>query len=406
MSAFSAIAAVTATLRNLLENAAHEDPELLDTTVTTQALGLARGSNTNNQLNLFLYNTTLNTAFGNAPMPRQVRNGEQGPPPLALNLKYLITAYGQANNNVNAHRLMGRSMSVLHDHPLLGSAEIEGAYPGADLHEQFEGLRITPDLLSLDDMSKLWTSFQTEYRLSTGYEVSVVLIESQRSARTPLPVLTRGENDRGAIVEPSLVPPFPTLSRIELPNRQITAFMGDNLNIQGHHLSGDTVSAVFRHPRLSEPITMLATVVSDQEITVQIPNTPADWAAWRVGFYTLEIHITRAGEQDRVSNALPLSLGTRISNIIPANPIPSGDISFTLTCHPQIQAEQRPTLLLGHREVLEPIFPTFDTLTFAAADVAVGRYYLRLRVDGVDSQLIDRSISPPTFLNAMEVIVA
>ena len=35
MSAPSAIATVTSTLRNLLTQAAHEDPELLDTTVTT-----------------------------------------------------------------------------------------------------------------------------------------------------------------------------------------------------------------------------------------------------------------------------------------------------------------------------------------------------------------------------------
>ena len=95
MSNSMAIAAVTATLRNLLFQGVTADPDLVDTTVTTQAPDQARDSNNNaNQINLFLYQTEPSAAWRNMDMPRQVKLGETGRPPLGLNLYYLITAYG------------------------------------------------------------------------------------------------------------------------------------------------------------------------------------------------------------------------------------------------------------------------------------------------------------------------
>ncbi|HEC18593.1 MAG TPA: DUF4255 domain-containing protein [Gammaproteobacteria bacterium] len=407
MSAPSAIAAVTSTLRNLLTNAALEDPELLDTTVTTQPPGMARNGNDANQLNLFLYSTSIDTAFSNSPMPGLTKNGESGVPPLALVLKYLITAYGRNNNDVNGHRLMGRSMSTLHDHPLLGKAEIQAALPDSDLHNQIERVRITHNVLSVDDMSKLWTSFQSEYRLSTAYEVSVVLIESTRPAKTPLPVLRRGESDQGITVQADLIPPFPAIATIVPPNHQPSSLLGDTLILNGHHLHGDTVTVRFSHPRLVDPIDITALAGgTDKQISVQIPNNPSEWV---VGFYTVEVIIQNAGEQDRTTNVLPLPLAPRIIGIIPPNPIVrdvSGRATLTLTSSPQVRPGQRATLLLGDREVIAEDHPTqTDTLIFTVDDAPVGRHHIRLRIDGIDSLLIDRSVTPPAFDSAMEVII-
>src|SRR5438034_2772333 len=108
-----AIPAVTATLRNLLTQLTTE-PELNDTTVTTQPLDRARtNGNTANQLNLFLYQALPNAALRNMDMPRQVKPGETGMPPLALNLYYLLTAYGRDNDTQRpfSHHLLGRAMS-------------------------------------------------------------------------------------------------------------------------------------------------------------------------------------------------------------------------------------------------------------------------------------------------------
>jgi hypothetical protein len=141
-----AIAAVTATLRNLLTVGISADPDLADVTVTTQPVDRARtGANTANQLNVFLYHILPSAAWRNMDMPARVRNGESGVPPLALNLYYLLTAYGRDDDArvPFSHHLLGRAMSVLGDHPLLNAAEIKASLPNNDLWSQIERIRFT-----------------------------------------------------------------------------------------------------------------------------------------------------------------------------------------------------------------------------------------------------------------------
>lgn len=407
MSSPTAIAAVTATLRNLLTSAAHNDTELLDTTVTTKAPSIARNGVTANQLNLFLFGTAVNTAFSNAPMPGMSKNGESAVPPLALVLRYMITAYGRNDDDILGHRLMGRAMSAFHDHPLLGREEIRTAFADTDLHNQYERVRITPEAFCLEKMSKLWTSFQTEYQLSANYEVSLVLIESTRPAKTPLPVLKRGETDQGVAAEPDLIPPYPALTRMVLPDNQTSATMGDLLTLQGHHLGGDTLTIRFKHPRSKDPIEVPASAGgSSDQVTVQIPDDPADW---RAGFHTVEALIRHTGEQDRTTNTLPISLAPRIISIAPPNPISrsgTGDVALTLACSPEIGPDQNARLLLGDREIpAQPHETSSDTLVFLIEDAPPGSHFIRLRIDGVDSLLVNRSATPPHFDPAMEVVI-
>ena len=406
MSNPTAIAAVTATLSNLLTAVALQDTELTDTTVSTEPPDLAREGNSNNQLNLFLYRTTINSAFSNSSMPGQVKPGETGMPPLSLVLHYLVTAYGRNNDDIFGHRLMGRSMSLLHDHPLLGREEIQAALTDTDLHNQIERLRITLDDMSLDDMSRLWNSFQTQYRLSASYQVSVVLIESSRSARTPLPVLTRGQDDSGIRSQPDLIPPFPALSSITPPNRQPAAQPGDIVTLDGHHLDGDNVELRFRHRRLRDPIPVPVEAGGTTErVTVQIPDDPADWMP---GVYIVEAFIRKAGEQDRTTNELPLLLAPEVTDITP-NPVildASGEAILTITCKPEVRPEQRAALLLGDHEFPAESHTTqSDTLTFQLLDISTGKRFARLRIDGVDSLLVDRSVTPPVFDGNLEVTI-
>ncbi len=403
MSSPLAIATVTSVLRNLLESAAHEDSELLDTTVTTQPPAIARSGNDANQLNVFLYSTTVNTTFSNSPMPGQTQRGESGIPPLSLVLKYLVTAYGRDNNDINGHRLMGRSMRVLHAPPILGKAEIEAALLNTDLHNQIEKVRVTHDPLSVDDMSKLWTSFQSEYRLSTGYDVSVVLIESSRPSVTPLPVLTRG-----IAVQPNLIPPFPTINEIELPNQQTSALLGDSLIIKGHHLDGEGALVRFTHARLENAIDVPVVVpddITDNQIEVEIPNDPANWL---VGLFTAEIVITKAGNT-RITNVFPLSVSPIIDGMPLPNPLirdAGNQVSLTISCRPEVLPEQRAALLLGDREVLANEHGTkTGSLDFTIENAPVGAHHIRLRIDGIDSLLIDRTDSPPVFDNTMLVTI-
>ena len=46
-------------------------------------------------------------------------------------------------------------------------------------------------MLNLDELTKLWSSFfQTNYRVSTAYEVTVILLDSEEMPKPTLPVLT------------------------------------------------------------------------------------------------------------------------------------------------------------------------------------------------------------------------
>src|SRR5216684_4000245 len=99
MSQSSAIAVVAATLRNVLTSGVTPDPDLNDTTVTTQPLDRARAAGNNaNQLNVFLYQALPNAAWRNMDMPGRTNPGETAMPPLALTLHFLITAYGRDND--------------------------------------------------------------------------------------------------------------------------------------------------------------------------------------------------------------------------------------------------------------------------------------------------------------------
>jgi hypothetical protein len=154
---------------------------------------------------------------------------------MALDLHYLITAFGRENDTTQPydHQLLGKAMSVLYDHALLGPDEIKVAFPGSGLESQPDRVRITHQPLSLEDISKLWMGFATQYRVSVGYDVSVTLIDSTQPVKTPLPVLARSSQDKGWSSQASLNPSFPTLYSVTAPNQQPSARLGDTLTLTG-----------------------------------------------------------------------------------------------------------------------------------------------------------------------------
>ena len=407
MSAPTAIATVTAVLQHLLMQAT------AGANVTTKPPSAARDGANGSQLNLFLYATHINPAYNNLPMPGQVRNGESTPPPLPLVLHYLITAYGANDDDIAGHTLMGQAMSALHDHLLLGSADIEGILPDSGVQNQIERLRITPEVLSLDDMSKLWSSCQAEYRLSTAYQVSVLLIESRRGAITPLPVLRRGEQDRGVQVSGAA---SPSISALSFPNEAPAARLGDTITIKGAQLTADTLTARFHHPLLDDPIdlTPLAERKAD-EIQLMLPDQVADPAVgskWPAGFYTLSLVVQRPDLPEWHTNALAMPLAPRITHIDPTT-APAGNLTLTLQVVPQVRPSQRVALLFGSRAVppepftlpADPNDPGELSFQVSNAQARTEPYVLRLRVDGVDSIPVDFSGATPQFADDQKVTI-
>jgi hypothetical protein len=63
-----------------------------------------------------------------------------------------------------------------------------------------------------------------------------------------------------------------------------------------------------------------------------------------------------------------------------------------------VRPEQRVSLMLGANVVpADAHIAQTGTLTFAASGLAASKYFVRLRVDGVDSLLVDRTKTPPVF---------
>jgi hypothetical protein len=424
MSNSAAISAVTAALGKLLETGVRladdgtDDPQLSDLEVTAQPPGKARGTKTTNQINLFLYQAVPNPSLRNRNFPRTAREGEAALPPIALNLNYLLTAYGRNDDDRLGHRILGRAMRVLNDFPLVGVSELFSSAAISDLLSesglafQPENIRITLIPLTLDELSKLWMMFQTDYRISAAYQVAVVLIESSRPARSALPVLNRGTGDRGALVEGSRLPILTGAG----PSGPVPgAVLGSTVLISGTSLDAEGIRVRFSTIRLSGPVERdpLPGATADS-LAVRIPDTgedPGALAAWAPGIYTIALAIRSPGKPLLVTNEVPIALAPSIT-ILPSTAT-AGDLDLTIACRPRLTAEQAAVLLFGDRPFRETARDTpADTalptrLRFLVRGATPGRYLVRLRVDGVDSQPFLVSGSPPVlgFDPAQEVTI-
>lgn len=430
MSNSLAIAAVTETLRHLLETRItanpltdpSSDPQLSGTTVTTRPPDKARGSLPGNQVNLFLYQTGINAALRNQDMPRKVKPGEAGRPPLPLNLYYLLTCYGSDDDGqgILSHRLLGRAMSILHDMPLLERADIQAALPGNDLYEQIEAVYLTPQPFSGEEIAKMWAAFQAPYRITAGYLVTVVLIESNKPVRAALPVLQRGRDESGPVVMAGLPaslnsarglwalpveppPAAPPLTRIlPAPGDQPVARLGDRLLLRGSNLPGEDFRVRFTSEYLGEPVELdpLPGEASG-EVLVQLPQ-PADLNAvglpsrqtWPPGFYLLSLLIPMPGLADDLpTNQVPFQLAPSIH--LPVTSFANGEVLLSVECTPRLRPQQHTKvfLLFGGSQIHPESIstpsdtgqPTTLTFRFDVAAEDIGVFTLRLRVDGIDS---------------------
>jgi hypothetical protein len=228
-------------------------------------------------------------------------------------------------------------------------------------------------------------------------------------------VLRRGEEDKGATAQPDLVPPFPTLDAVQPPDVQLPAVLGEILVLAGHHLIGDDVEVQFHHPSLDLPNVLLPLPGStDRQIAVQLPSDPAASAAWPAGVYNVLVIVreTVGGRQvERPTNEVALPLAPRIESFTP-NPAlrdSQGNVTLSVTFVPEVRPGQRAALLLGDREILPESSPgppvQTGTLQFLVRAAAPGEYFLRLRIGGVDTILVDRGAPAPRFDDRQKVTI-
>lgn len=436
MSSPLAIGAVSAVLRNLLDNGIVGVSGALGP-VTVSALAPDRidldDANPPPRLNLFMHQASANAAWRNQVLPTRGAGGERAAnTPLALDLHYLVTAYGF--DDFQAEILLGYAMHLLHERPVLDRAAIRraldpspldvsmlppafAALVASDLADQIEAIRITPAAMGADEMSKLWSAVQSHYRPSAAYQVSVVLIEGTKPVRSTLPVLSRGPvdlgtgRDRGVVVQPDLLPPGPTLLSVELPNKQSAARLGDTITLGGVRLEGSGVRARLRHRLLTTAVELPATVaVGGHSADFTLPNDAAAQADLPAGLLQLDLVLTPTGETvERESNALALQLapdpviiadaGLGLPAIILVRGGAPPTVSVQMFSRPRVRPEQTAVLALGTLTATAARrSAATDPLLFAFPNsLAAGAQRLRLRVDGIDSLLVDKAATPPRF---------
>lgn len=412
MSTALGISAVTAVLENLLTNV-YTGSGLGTVTVSAVAPDIVQSAvgttaGTHLQVNLFLHQVTLNAAWRNMCLPSLAPDGSSvlKNRPLALDLHYLLTAY--ASQDCGAEALLGFAVQFLHETPVLTRGQIKknvsslpsnpslsgstGPLALSGLADQIEMIKITPATLGREEMAWLWTALKADYRPTFPFQASVVLIQDQKPVLSALPVL-----QRQVTAQRNLLSPLPALSEVDTPNGQPTALLGDTVTAQGSNLSG--VSAVLLENSRFEVLQTITAVSNAGDSSFQFKVNVAP-TALPAGVYTLSAQVsTPTGVVE--TNSLPLAMAPQIK-VWPATVTPDaqGNAKVNITCSPYIRPGQQVFLIIGSVAAPADSFtastgtPSFTFSSLASTPAPVP---LRLRVDGIDSPIIDRTKSPPVF---------
>ena len=404
MSNSLAVATVTATLRNLLFTGVNQD--LAGTAVTTRPPDRARVNSTGNQVNVFLYQTGIEAAWRNQDMPGKVKSGEVGNPPMPLILHYLITAYSDTDDDLTSHRLFGRAMSILHDHPRLEREELRLALPGNDLHEQIERVHVTPQSLSVEELSKLWTTFQTPLRISASYQACVILIESNLPVRSAPPVLTRGEADRGPAVFTFIRPPFPEIDGVEFANGQPAARPGSTFTLRGETLAADSIRVLVNGRRLGTEIEVAVANATATSVEVDLASAPPPLPpppSLPAGSYTVTLILHKDGH-DLTVRPFSFAVAPGMVGLPATTARVNGVATIDLQVDPPLVAGQEAELIIAGR-VIPGRQAGPAALSFTVPGLSVRDYFVRLRVDGIDSLLLDLTGATPVYDPTQKVTV-
>ncbi|MBB5503115.1 DUF4255 domain-containing protein [Paraburkholderia sp. MM5384-R2] len=406
MSSYLAVGGVSAVLRHLLTSALPSGGPgaLLGTGPGITAYAPDRvpvGAEEQPQLNIFMYYASLNAALRNEGLPSRNAQGAQiSNPPLALNLHYLITAYG--NNQFDPEILLAWAMKIMHDTPVVPRKTIADAFnellspvttegtliSGSMLANQIEHIRITPETLTTEEIYRLWTAFQTSYRPTTSYQVSVVVIQDTETYASNLPV-----RKRSVMVLPLQSPSIDNVA----PN-PIAA--GATLTVQGSNFLGDTPNSTL--VSFDGAPGIAPATVQGKVLRVVLP------ASLQSGTRSLRVQRTVTYTTSPTphggfsSSPMPFQLIPTITNVTPSPAAQGGPVTLTLS--PAVGSMQQATLFIGDTAIpidQRPVSGPADSNTLAfsvPASVAAGTYPLRVEIDGAQSKLtLDSSSGSPTY---------
>jgi hypothetical protein len=407
MSNMLSIAAVTAVLKVLLENGLVSDPitasvgDVIVTALPPDRISVEADERA--QINLFLYQVTQNRNVDwlsqefRSKHSRMNGNPRSPTPPLALDLHYLLTAYGA--KDFQAELLLGYAMHLLHKTPAITSDIIENALINASttntssgfsqalasvsvsgLAEQIGQIKLTPEFFNMEETSKLWSVLQTHYRPSATYLASMVLIESSNDKSEGLYMMPLSQPNIEQVLAPAKT------------DQMIVA--GTTLVIRGKRLRGEITQI-----RLSNTKTLLVPQeVKETQISLLLPP---DLYASVQGIQVVHLTMGNAGQMDHFveSNVAAFVLHPTITAFVAQVENSSDNLctaEITVKFQPKVGKAQRVVLLLNEASGDSPVAYSFlvaprtedtDVITIPVKNVKPATYIVRVQVDGAESPL-------------------
>jgi Pvc16 N-terminal domain len=288
-------------------------------------------------------------------------------PPLALDLHYLLTAYGYYDWQAEA--LLGYALLQLHQYPVIARSDIAvalssvtssglpslaTALASCGLADQIEMIKITPATLGREEMAWLWTALKADYRPTFPFKVSVVLMEEPAQVTFALPVIER--NIQAQVMSAA------ELLSIQLPNHQPAALPGDTISVTGQFLKG-AVTAVLVQQHLgveqTVDLTVPPAVVTNTKVSFPLPTNPTMFPA---GIYNLSLRFanpSNPGFPGQSTNSLSIPIAPSFSSVTGfANLVNPGSVPGTLV-----------TVTFG-----ADVWPS-QTVTLTLNDLATGNSY-------------------------------
>jgi Pvc16 N-terminal domain len=382
------------------------------------------------QLNLFLYNVTQNQAWRNVGYPSRDASGNRiDNPPLALDLHYLLSAYGA--EQFHSEILLGYGMQLFHETPFLPREAIQKSLSAptqvsdtsvsvpstllnlftSGLANQVEMIKIWPQTLTTEEISRLWTAFQAKYRSTAAYQCSVVLIQSETSTKKALPVRHRMLKVN-TLIQP-VISSVLGLSNTSPPVQSEQPILpGYSLVIQGTQLQGDSGTIVVIggeqvYPAAANitPTQIVAQIPSDllagtqsvrvvQPVELGSPPTDHNGVSSQTAAFVLQPVIENIAVTTGISN----TTGKPVDLITLTVDPPVGTTQEVLLLLNQIsQPASPPPTPLAYSFVADPSYsllspppsppPPSTTVSVPYSGVTPGTYLVRIQVDGAQSLL-------------------
>jgi hypothetical protein len=407
------LSAITTELITMLQTAiAHSPIPPFNVTVSGSMPETVRRHEEGCQLSLYLLHVGRDPYWRNSPRDgvRGLTNTQQA---LSLNLTYLLTAFAH-KDFVAEQQAMSIALHCFHERPLFHN------------NEEFT---ISIEADTIDEMSRLWQAIVAPIRLSSVIKVGVVFISPTDPPPAAAPPPRRANVVVGVNLQPGMVPqllniampityivppsqpnqPPPPPEKVGVIPGPVVVTGGDTIVVGGSGLDRPSAAEVYLGRPPGGPVWQvtnpwrppppLPAKISPNEIVLILPSaymapgatTPAPPAVMPPpGVYQLMV----GGAAPLPATAIPIAIAARLSNVLdPPVLVADGTGLYTVTGEgftPGLTALALGAFALAPAGAANPpagflfIDAAGQTITFRRPDMPTGRYFLRIRVSGVE----------------------